>query len=215
MEAFLRSGEVAVLYHGFLVGGARDGHATAATFSLLGELHVNPPVVLGHQAVVEVIVLDLQEDGLAVHEVPRLQEVDRHGGDEDAVGVDGLHGDEAGEDKHSQLSTPSGSKVTGVLTGDPQLRVDVVGEVEELLLAVGLSCGVARKEPLRSFTAARLPEPLHAQPDDNSGETRDQQHKKLPESPEGRQRGRPGTQTGSGICWFPACVYRLRNWPHY
>lgn len=43
--------------------------------------------------------------------------------------------------------------------------MDVVGEVEELLLAVGLSCGVARKEPLRSFTAARLPEPLHAQPE--------------------------------------------------
>lgn len=43
--------------------------------------------------------------------------------------------------------------------------MDVVGEVEELLLAVGLSSGVARKEPLRSFTAARLPEPLHAQPE--------------------------------------------------
>lgn len=48
--------------------------------------------------------------------------------------------------------------------------MDVVGEVEELLLAVGLSCGVARKEPLRSFTAARLPEPLHAQPGHKSGE---------------------------------------------
>lgn len=49
--------------------------------------------------------------------------------------------------------------------------MDVVGEVEELLLAVGLSCGVARKEPLRSFTAARLPEPLHAQPDNKSVRT--------------------------------------------
>lgn len=83
------------------MGGARDGHATAATFSLLGELHINPPMILGDQTVVEVIVLHLQEDGLTVHIVPWLQEVDRHGGDEDAVAVDGLHGDEAGEDKQS------------------------------------------------------------------------------------------------------------------
>lgn len=116
MEVILRSVEVTVHYHGFLVGGARDGHATAAAFSLLSELHIHPPMVLGDQAVVEVIVLHLQEDGLTVHILPRLQEVDRYGGDEDAVGVDGLHGDEAGEDKHSHLSTQSGSKVTHVLT---------------------------------------------------------------------------------------------------
>lgn len=123
-------------HHGFLVGGARNGHAAAATLSLLGELHIDPPVVLGDQAVVEVIILHLQEDGIAVHVVPWLQEVDGYRGDEDAVAVDGLHGDEAGEDEHGQLSTQSGSKVTG----DSQLGVDVVGEVEELLLAVGLSC---------------------------------------------------------------------------
>lgn len=98
-------------HHGLLVGGARNGHAAAGALSLLGELHVNPPVVLGDQAVVEVIVLHLQEDGIAVHIVPWLQEVDRYRGDEDAVAVDGLHGDEAGEDKHGQQTRP-GSKVT-------------------------------------------------------------------------------------------------------
>lgn len=78
------------------MGGAGDGDAAAGALGLLGELHVDPPVVLGDQAVVEVVVLDLQEDGLAVHVVPRLQEVDHFGGDEHAVAVDGLHGDEAG-----------------------------------------------------------------------------------------------------------------------
>lgn len=65
-------------HHGFLVGGARDGHAAAAALRLLGELHVDPPVVLGDQAVVEVVVLDLQEDGVTVHVVPWLQKVDGH-----------------------------------------------------------------------------------------------------------------------------------------
>lgn len=125
-------------HHGFLVGGARDGHTAAAALRLLGELHVDPPVVLGDQAVVEVIVLDLQEDGVTVHVVPWLQEVDGHRGDEDAVAVDGLHGDEAGEEGRGRLSTRS--KVThGFKRGDSQLGVDVVGEVEELLLAVSLS----------------------------------------------------------------------------
>lgn len=85
-----------VSHHGFLVGGSRNGHTTAGALSLLSELHIHPPMILGDQAVVEVVVLDLQEDGLTVHVVPRLQEVDYFGGDEDAVAVNGLHSDEAG-----------------------------------------------------------------------------------------------------------------------
>lgn len=88
-------------YHGFLVGGARNCHAAAGAFSLLGELHIHLPMILRDQTVVKVIIFDLQEDGLPVHVVPRLQEVDHLGGDEDAVAVDGLHGDEAGGRKRT------------------------------------------------------------------------------------------------------------------
>lgn len=66
---------------------------------------------------------------------------------------------------NSQLSTQSGWKVAHAFPRHSQLGVDVVGEVEELLLAVGLSCRVSREETLRSFTAARLPEPLRAEPE--------------------------------------------------
>lgn len=90
------------------MGGARNGHATAGALSLLGELHINPPMILGDQTVVQVVILHLQEDGFTVHIVPRLQEVDRHRGDEDIVAVDGLHSDEAGEGKHSEVSRWSG-----------------------------------------------------------------------------------------------------------
>lgn len=65
-------------------------------------------MILGDQAVVEVVVLDLQEDGLAVHIVPWLQEVDCFGGDEDAVAVNGLHGDEAGKGKHTANAKSDG-----------------------------------------------------------------------------------------------------------
>lgn len=65
-------------------------------------------MILGDQAVVKVVVLDLQEDGLAVHIVPWLQEVDYFGGDEDAVAVTGLHGDEAGKGKHTVNSESNG-----------------------------------------------------------------------------------------------------------
>lgn len=83
-------------HHGFLVGGAGYGHTTAGALSLLGELHIDLPMILGDQTVVQVLILDLQEDGFAVHVVPRPQEVDHFGGDEDAVAVYGLHSDEAG-----------------------------------------------------------------------------------------------------------------------
>lgn len=85
------------------MGGARDGHTTAGALSLLGELHINLPMILRDQTVVEVVILDLQEDGLTVHIVPWPQEVDHFGGDEDAVAVDGLHSDEAGVETHSQM----------------------------------------------------------------------------------------------------------------
>lgn len=65
-------------------------------------------MILGDQAVVEVVVLDLKEDGLAVHIVPWLQEVDYFGGDEDAVAVNGLHGDEAGKGKRTVNSESYG-----------------------------------------------------------------------------------------------------------
>ena len=83
-------------HHGFLVGGARNGHTTAGALSLLGELQIYLPMVLGDQTVVQVIVFDLQKDGFAVHIVPWLQEVDHFGGYEDTIAVDGLHSDEAG-----------------------------------------------------------------------------------------------------------------------
>lgn len=47
--------------------------------------------------------------------------------------------------------------------------MDVVGEVEELLLAVSLSCRVGGQETLRTLAAARLPDPLHTQPADTGG----------------------------------------------
>lgn len=82
-------------HHGPLLGGAGHGHAAAAVHSLLGELDVHVPVVLGHQAVVQVVILDLQEDGIPVHAVPTPQEIHGLGGDEHAVAADVLHGDEA------------------------------------------------------------------------------------------------------------------------
>lgn len=93
-------------HHGFLVGGAGYGHTTTGAFSLLGELHIHLPMILRDQAVVEVVILDLQEDGLAVNVVPRLQEVDHFGGDEHAVAIDGLHCDEAaGSETHTHSRT--------------------------------------------------------------------------------------------------------------
>jgi hypothetical protein len=47
---------------------------------------------------------------------------------------------------------------------DSQLRVDVVSEVEELLLSVGLGGGGAGLQALGSLTAARLPHPQHSPP---------------------------------------------------
>lgn len=45
--------------------------------------------------------------------------------------------------------------------------MDVVSEVEELLLSVGLDGQVPRQQTLRALTAARLPDPLHAEPEQN------------------------------------------------
>lgn len=78
--------------HRLLVGRAGDGHAAAGVHGLLGHLHVHLPVVFGDEAVVEVVVLDFQEDGLSIHVVPAFQEVHGFGGDEHAVAVDVLHG---------------------------------------------------------------------------------------------------------------------------
>lgn len=85
---------MAAPHHGPLLGGAWHGHAAAGVHSLLGELDVDIPVVLGHQAVVQVIIPDLQEDGIPVHAVPTPQEIHGLGGDEHAVAVDVLHGNE-------------------------------------------------------------------------------------------------------------------------
>ena len=79
------------------MGGAWHGHTTTGALCLLGELHIHLSMVLGDQAVVEVIVLDLQEDGFTVYKLPRFQEVHHLGGDEHTVGVYGLHCDEAEE----------------------------------------------------------------------------------------------------------------------
>lgn len=84
-------------HHGLLVRRARDGHATARVHGLLGDLHIHFPVVFGDEAVVEIVIFDLQENGLSVDIVPASQEVDGFGGDEHAVAVDVLHGDEAAE----------------------------------------------------------------------------------------------------------------------
>lgn len=82
-------------HHGLLLGRARDGHAAARVHRLPGHLHVHLPVVSGDEAVVEIVVLDFQENGLPVYIVPTLQEVHGLGGDEHTVAVDVLHGDEA------------------------------------------------------------------------------------------------------------------------
>lgn len=89
-------------HHGLLVRGSGDGHAAAAALGLLGELQVDLAVVPGDQAVVEVVVLDLQEDGVAVQVGAVLEEVDALGGDEDAVAVDQLHRDETGGSTQGQ-----------------------------------------------------------------------------------------------------------------
>lgn len=81
-------------HHGPLLGRAWHGHTTAGVHSLLGELDVHVPMVLGHQAVVQVIIPDLQEYGIPVHAVPTLEEIHSLGGDEHTVPVDVLHGDE-------------------------------------------------------------------------------------------------------------------------
>lgn len=86
--------------------GTRNGHAAAAALSLFGKLQVDLAVVSGDQAVVEVVVLDLQEDGVAVQVRAVLEEVHTFRGDEDAVAVDQLHRDETGEDKHTRRKLP-------------------------------------------------------------------------------------------------------------
>lgn len=48
---------------------------------------------------------------------------------------------------------------------DSQLRVDVVSQTEKLLLTISLCCRISWQQTLRSFTAARLSDPLHTKPD--------------------------------------------------
>lgn len=52
-------------------------------------------MVFGDKAVVEVIIFDLEENGLSVYVVPILQEVHSFGGDKHAVAINVLHGYEA------------------------------------------------------------------------------------------------------------------------
>ena len=133
-------------HHGFLVRGARNGHTTAGALSLLGELYIHLPMILRDQTVIEVIIFDLKEDGLAIHIVPWLQEVDNFGGDEDAVAVNGLHSYEASVGNKQYTTESNGTAVNQGIRhiqgneGNSQLRVDVVSEVEELLLTISL-CG--------------------------------------------------------------------------
>lgn len=73
-------------------------------------------MIFGDQTVVEVVILDLQEDGLAVNVLPWLQEVDYFGGDKDAVAINGLHSDEAGERKTQRpFSMMNDQQATGGL----------------------------------------------------------------------------------------------------
>lgn len=48
-------------------------------------------MVFGDKAVVEVIIFDLEENGLSVYVVSTLQEVHSFGGDEHAVAINVLH----------------------------------------------------------------------------------------------------------------------------
>lgn len=48
-------------------------------------------MVFGDKAVIEVIIFDLEENGLSVYVVPTLQEVHSFGGDEHAVAINVLH----------------------------------------------------------------------------------------------------------------------------
>ena len=89
-------------HHRLLVGGAGDGHPTARVPCFLGHLHIHLPMVSGDETVVEVVVLDFQENGLPVYIVSTFQEVDSLGGDEHAVAIDVLHGDEAVKQRGSQ-----------------------------------------------------------------------------------------------------------------
>lgn len=91
-------------HHGPLLGGAWHGHTAARVHSLLGELDIHVPVVLGHQAVVQVVIPDLQEYGIPVRAVPALQEIHGLGGDEHTVAVDVLHGDETATKEKTSLA---------------------------------------------------------------------------------------------------------------
>ena len=62
-------------------------------------------MVFGDKTVVEVIIFDLEKNGLSVYVVSTLQEVHSFGGDEHAVAIDVLHGYEAAwESEHMMLS---------------------------------------------------------------------------------------------------------------
>ena len=61
---------------------------------------------------VEVIVLDLEEDGLSVDVVSASQEVDGLGGDEHAVAVHVLHGYEAADGEGREAEAPLARRST-------------------------------------------------------------------------------------------------------
>lgn len=98
-------------HHGLLVGRTGNCHTTASILSLLGELHIYLPMILRYQTVVEVIVFDLQKDGLTIHEVTWLQEVDNFRGDEYAVRVDGLNSNEAVGNKTLSFAESAGNQL--------------------------------------------------------------------------------------------------------
>lgn len=80
------------MHHWLLVGWTWDGHATARICSFLSYLHIHLPMVFGDKTVVEVIIFDLEENGLSVYVVPALQKVHSFRGDEHAVAINVLHG---------------------------------------------------------------------------------------------------------------------------
>lgn len=59
-------------------------------------------MILGDQAVVEIIIFDLQKNGFPIHIFPKLEEVHDFRGDEHTVGVYRLHGNEAKQTNEKQ-----------------------------------------------------------------------------------------------------------------
>jgi hypothetical protein len=103
-------------------------------------------VIFGNEAVVEVIIFDLKENGLSVYIVPTLQEVHSFGGDEHTVALNVLHGYEAaqGERKMAVAVAESFSSLAG--PGYPSVLGQQKG-VEAHCRSWGLKAGVWTQAP--------------------------------------------------------------------